>query len=774
MRNFLFVLLLLPAFVKAQSPFPNTLSWNESTGSPPAELTALSWIEGHWRGEAFGGIVEEIWSPALGGSMMGSFKLVNDGQVSFYELETIVEEQGTLILRLKHFHGNLKGWEEKDETVDFRLVKVTKDKVFFEGFTFERIGKNNINLYVVVGDEGKASEVTFAYTRVNPVPEQKENLPPLHSLANPLTEAYLLKALKGAGPKLILSPPLLKQLKKKLASDPVVSNYYRAIKHNADNILQQPLLSRTLIGRRLLSTSREMLYRMSILSTIYVVEKDPDILRRIEEELIAVCQFEDWNPSHFLDVGEMCMAVALATDWVGKGLSSSTRELVLTALINKGIKPSFSSDNYSWWIDSDNNWNQVCHGGMIAASVVIAKKNPKLATQTIHRALEHMPIALHAYGPDGVYPEGATYWGYGTSFTVLTIAMLESAFDTDFGISQTPGFMESANFFLMSIAPTGQYYNFADCGDKRNANGNLPLSWFAAHTGNSLFLEKDRFLQDPERMGKLSRFAGPGLIWLSQFEEKTALDLPLAWKGEGANPVIFFRGREDDPNHYFVGAKGGKGSVNHGNIDAGSFIFELDKIRWVVDPGNQSYHALEKTGFKLWDRCQTCERWTLLTKNNFGHSTLTLNDQLHNVEGFAPLIDFQEGDKAEATFDLSAVFGGEADNSITRRFVKEGPRSLLIEDFLVLSDTVQTVVWQLMTTAEVESRAGGAILRQNGKSLTLRIDSHPTIRPSVVSLDPPPLELDRNIPGLKRIELRLPVYLFSEQRGRIRVLLSGE
>jgi hypothetical protein len=34
-------------------------------------------------------------------------------------------------------------------------------------------------------------------------------------------------------------------------------------------------------------------------------------------------------------------------------------------------------------------------------------------------------------------------------------------------------------------------------------------------------------------------------------------------------------------------------------MDAGSFVFELDGVRWAVDPGNQSYHALEKIGFNL-------------------------------------------------------------------------------------------------------------------------------------------------------------------------------
>ena len=126
----------------------------------------VSWVTGHWKGEAFGGIAEEIWSPPLGDSMMFVFKLVTEGKVQFYEVGHIQQRDETLILQLKHFHGSLKGWEEKDETVDFKLVKLEGDKIYFDDFTIERISENEINMYVVVGDEdGSSKEVKFNYKR---------------------------------------------------------------------------------------------------------------------------------------------------------------------------------------------------------------------------------------------------------------------------------------------------------------------------------------------------------------------------------------------------------------------------------------------------------------------------------------------------------------------------------------------------------------------------------------------------------------------------------
>lgn len=157
--------LSLPCF--GQGKFDNTLRFDEAAGSPKADLDAVAWIAGHWRGEAFGGIAEEVWTPPLGDSMMAAFKVTVDGKVKFYELETIMEQGETLILKLKHFSSNLHGWEEKEETVDFKLVKLTEDRVYFDGMTFEKVSAEKMNVYVLTGNEGAEQETKFAYDRVS-------------------------------------------------------------------------------------------------------------------------------------------------------------------------------------------------------------------------------------------------------------------------------------------------------------------------------------------------------------------------------------------------------------------------------------------------------------------------------------------------------------------------------------------------------------------------------------------------------------------------------
>ena len=591
-----------------------------------------------------------------------------------------------------------------------------------------------------------------------------------HTVENPISVAYLQKHLAKRSPKLFLTPSVERNLKQKLQSDPLVQGYYQYLKKEADLMHEKPLLKRELEGFRMLAVSREMIERMSILCMVYRMEKNPEILQRIDEELQAVCRFSDWNPQHYLDIAEMSFGVALAIDWVGEALPEATVEMVKTSLIEKGIEPSFNeAGERMGWINGHNNWNAVCHGGMVAASLAIADVNPELAAKTIGRALDKIPNSFKEYGPDGVYPEGPMYWAYGTYYSVIASSVLTSALGQDFGLSESPGFMESANFRLLATAPSGEFFNFADSDGKRDGQGAVLLSWFAAKTGDASYFDK-AFFENPADAG---RFAGLGLVWLSQFTEKKTSELPLAWYGQGRNPVAFFRGGAEEGGQFYLAVKGGTAAASHGNMDAGTFVFELDGVRWVLDPGNQPYYPLNRIGFNLAGGCQDCERWTLLTKNNQGHSTITVNNARFNVKGYASITDFKTGEQPEVSIDMSEIYEGHL-TALQRRFVKESKRSMLIEDQFELNDSTDIITWGLMTVADVLPVKNGAILKQDGKELKLSILTPEEVEISIISLDPPPLAIDKTIDNLKRIEIRMPAYLFPNKEGAIQVRLSGE
>ena len=78
--------------------------------SPPATLESMAWLAGRWTGEGLGGVSEEIWSPPAGGAMIGTYRLLKVGKPLFYEFLLLVEENGSLNLKLKHFNPDLTGY----------------------------------------------------------------------------------------------------------------------------------------------------------------------------------------------------------------------------------------------------------------------------------------------------------------------------------------------------------------------------------------------------------------------------------------------------------------------------------------------------------------------------------------------------------------------------------------------------------------------------------------------------------------------------------------
>lgn len=51
------------------------------------------------------------------------------------------------------------------------------------------------------------------------------------------------------------------------------------------------------------------------------------------------------------------------------------------------------------------------------------------------------------YNPDGNYPEGYGYWGYGTAFECIMLAAMESCTGTDNGLSASTVSKRPANGF---------------------------------------------------------------------------------------------------------------------------------------------------------------------------------------------------------------------------------------------------------------------------------------------------------------------------------------
>lgn len=162
MRILLLAILSAIGIANAQ----NTLQFQESDTLPNGKIELASWLQGRWTGTAFGGDTEEIWSPIQAKSMMFVFRHLVDGAVNFYEIGHIKEVENSLIFELRHFDSKLHAWEEKNEVQQFKFIKAVGNRVYFDGFTFENVGPNEMNIYGLIGnDDGTHTEIVFNYTK---------------------------------------------------------------------------------------------------------------------------------------------------------------------------------------------------------------------------------------------------------------------------------------------------------------------------------------------------------------------------------------------------------------------------------------------------------------------------------------------------------------------------------------------------------------------------------------------------------------------------------
>lgn len=144
----------------------NTVKLADGQMSAKATIADISWLAGAWSGTGLGGVSEEVWSKPNNGIMVGTYRLVIDDKPIFYEMMWMMESEGSIILRLKHFSPELVGWEEKDKTVDFKFVDRQGDRMRFSGLTFEKVGVKGLNIYLALRQkDGTLKEEVFKMER---------------------------------------------------------------------------------------------------------------------------------------------------------------------------------------------------------------------------------------------------------------------------------------------------------------------------------------------------------------------------------------------------------------------------------------------------------------------------------------------------------------------------------------------------------------------------------------------------------------------------------
>ncbi len=408
------------------------------------------------------------------------------------------------------------------------------------------------------------------------------------SAASGQNETDPLATLRAGHPRLLFVKTEQQRIAEQAQADALLARLIEQNRVNAAEMLTGPTVRYEIPdGKRLLSQSRQCIRRVMAMAMAYRLSGDERFADAAVQEMLIAAKFKDWNPRHFLDTAEMTTALAIGYDWLFDAIEPGDRETIRTAIVELGLKEGQKVyESNGWWATGDNNWNQVCNGGMILGALAIADEEGELAGEIISRALKSIPHGVSVYEPSGAYPEGPSYWQYGTSYTCLTIKGLNTALGTDFGLQRTPGLSETGWFRIHTIGPTGLYFNYADCSG-------------SARLASAMFLLADVYDQPDfarwhrERLAEqipaetrlnarsLDRFFPLEIAWYdTQGQSPARFEAPLDAMFAGRQDIVTMRSRWNDPDAIYVGFKGGDNQTNHGHLDIGSFVLDAHGVRW--------------------------------------------------------------------------------------------------------------------------------------------------------------------------------------------------
>jgi hypothetical protein len=542
-------------------------------------------------------------------------------------------------------------------------------------------------------------------------------------------------------PRLLFLAEDQQRIEQLAQSDDLLARLIEQNQLNATEMLGEPSVRYEIPdGKRLLGQSRECIRRVLAMALAYRLSGDERFAQGAVHEMLVAADFKDWNPSHFLDTAEMTTGLALGYDWLYDTISPQDRHTIRAAIVRQGLREGQRIyGSRGWWTVGDNNWNQVCNGGMILGSLAIAEDERELASEIVRAALRSIPRGLSVYEPSGAYPEGPGYWQYGTEYTCLTIKALTTALGSDFDVHKAAGLAQTGWYRIHTIGPTGFYFNYADGG----MNSGLAPSMFMLadvfHQPALAWWHRGRLEQqiaaDPRaRARRADRFFPLEIAWYDpRGQQPTATELPLAALFKSRQDIVTMRGQWGDPDAVYVGFKAGDNETNHGHLDIGSFVLDAEGIRWALDMGADDYNLPGYFGQ---------QRWRYYRLINHSHNTLVINDQIQNPHARCHVLTFESTPaRTSAIVDMTSAYQGQA--AAARRGIELlGGRLVHVRDELEGVDG--TVRWGMVTAADVVLAGNTARLTQGGKTLLAKIIAPADGRFEILPNTPPTSEEKQN------------------------------
>ncbi|MBR3934805.1 MAG: discoidin domain-containing protein [Clostridia bacterium] len=531
-------------------------------------------------------------------------------------------------------------------------------------------------------------------------------------------------------------------IREKIATYPVVAQWYAALKQKCDEYLELPAydypidkLEQVSAGgtlRRIIQTQSDTLPRFIGLSFVAAIEEDEVYLNRLIEEIDAAIKLPCWNTAHWLETGELLQSFAIAYDWCFDLLSEEKKTQMEDAMVKFGLKESLreyagNPRAYVWHYGFNDevgtNWTAVCNSGVIMASIALCDVQPELCEETLNYAIKSIKGCANEFIPDGGYAEGIGYWAYGSRNLIKGAAALDSAFDGDF--SKLPPLEEPYKYNILEYEGVAELGNFAlylqgmdgafNTGD---ASPDDAIQDGLFYMGDKLDRPDytkhllDRINTNQALADALAAF----IIWFNPEQELILDNVPL--DNDFHLGVSSMRNTwAYNDNTMFVAMKSGINLAPHSHYDIGTFCLDALGERWIKTPGAGGYDWPGYMG----------QRWLYYVGRPEGQNTLVINPDDTAGQALECETEFvkSESGYGEAYFiyDMSAAYAAYAESVMRGIRMYDDRSRVLIQDEITFSEPENDVYWFAHTLAEADISEDGkeAILQRNGKKMFVRL-----------------------------------------------------
>ncbi len=626
-----------------------------------------------------------------------------------------------------------KAWENLIIIGGFHLVPVSasNDQLLFN--VPEGIAAGSYSIYVRIGPETVTAPEKFQVTTSG----DSDPITPTEIV--PVTPATVKKCFAGTKkggihPRLIFSSNDIERIKSLSQTDQFVKPTYDMIIAKADAIIPTPILEWGLDGANLRVSNLHTISNDQIpyLVLAYQFTRDPKYAVRCWAQLDKMCTYQDWGAArHFLDAGIAAKGIAIAYDGLYDYLSIEQRIRLVGAVRKYVLEPGktqIETGTGAWkWYLSDNNWNGICHGGMIMAALACYETDPEFMSNVVAVSVNGIPPYLASLEPEGASEEGMMYWGYGLSNTFLALESMKRVLSTSFGLAEMNGFKKTGWFPYLVSGPAGTATMGDDYLYYGITNKFLSYFWFAGNTSDAN-LAKTHYTACIERnSGRTEKMNGwfdllfysPDLI-----SQGSAVSSPMNGFIQGAD-YMYIRGSSSDINSLYVGMHGGDNNASHGHLDAGTVFIQALGENFLVgnlgreDPYPSDYFTVTSPAYNdlPTNNTVTRGRFYYYRVKTESKSCMVFSPDARpeqNPEGVASVIhEGADNDGGFYVLDLTSCYS--RDVTYYKRGIKLNRSSglITIQDEFILKNT-STVYWLGQSPA-----TDGLIISNSGKTATM-------------------------------------------------------